>query len=263
MTQITTFFRCGRAGGKLNDVWQHESPPDILRYYMQALSGLLVERLAYRVLLHLGKKVLVTLLLLSGLVAHPCIDQFLLGVRRKDGRERVSQSMPSCHNFPLAMLDGSLKVIRRLAFRQRHELRSFSEPNIRSPLRAIGRSCLGVQIPSTETSFAASGYLGFVAEQTDPARVLGQPLFQDVPEHRSKRHAAERLLALDTFFLANQDLVGVEIDIRYFGSNQLAAAGPGVGGHSDHRIDEWMASRLPDMIQKRLKLFSSKIQRLP
>ena len=123
---------------------------------------------------------LISLLLLGSLVPHPGIDQLLFRVRGQSRCKRVAKCVPAGDHFPLFILDGPQKVIRCFTFCQWYKSKPLPNPNVRLPLLAIGRKRFVIQETPLETPLPTPGHFGFMAEQAVAARVLTQPLLEDL-----------------------------------------------------------------------------------
>ena len=105
---------------------------------------------------------LVALLLLGGLVAHPCIDQPLVDAPAgADRGEAVPQGMPARHDRPFAILQRPIEMVGGLILGQRGDARQFALLYAGQPALVRCWAFLSVQV--------AGGAAAFLLCSTSPA----------------------------------------------------------------------------------------------
>jgi hypothetical protein len=102
-----------------------------------------------------------------------------------------------------------------------------------------------------------------LAEQRPASQVNRQPVLEDRFEERRQRHVPCGSLFAVPFLLADEDLVGIEIDVMDFHSQQFAPPGAGVGGGADEGVDPRLGGVHLDRLQEFVDLRLAEVEAIP
>lgn len=155
-----------------------------------------------------------------GLMTNPAIDNPLVNTSCGAIRtERVAEDVPATRLVPFGVSQRVLKVRHRFITGKRSE----------------GCSAL-----------AAAAHFKLVKKRIRAARMILEPLSKNVGEKKGERHPTSRVLAADTFSLANADHISLKVNVVEPRPHHFAAPSTGMGGKDKYRINERMASALLD-----------------
>src|SRR5271157_1103896 len=118
-------------------------------------------------------------------------------------------------------------------------------------------------MPGRGASRAAARDLNGMAEKILAPRMLPEPLPENPCQERGERGTPAGPPPLLPFHFADQDRLSLEVDVIDPRSHDLRAAGTGMGGEADHRIDPGVPGGCLDVLQKFCEVGQGEEQALP
>src|ERR1019366_5762073 len=142
-----------------------------------------------------------------GLMAHPGVDQTLVNALGGTvGSERMAENVPTSELVPLTATNALAKSTAGFTLRNRQDFRLWRLHSLSEQFQSTGVPC--------------------------------EPFLKNRSEQRWERNMTIRAMTATPFFLADENLLGLKVDVSDPRSHNLGTPSPGESRETEHGINE-------------------------